>query len=73
MLLDIGRDMDWFDIFKIGESGSLAPVQELADRLVIRNPGKNEVEMADLLLLLATLAHCSIFIYDTQTLPPGSG
>ena len=31
--------MDWFNIFKIGETASLAPVQELADRLVIRNPG----------------------------------
>jgi hypothetical protein len=30
--------MDRLDIFDIGETGSLAPVQELADRLVIRDP-----------------------------------
>jgi hypothetical protein len=28
-----------FWAFKIGEAGSLAPVQELADRLVVRHPG----------------------------------
>ena len=38
MVFDVGRDMDRFDIFKIGETGSLAPVQELADRLIIRDP-----------------------------------
>jgi hypothetical protein len=38
MLFDVGCDMDRFDIFKIGETGSLAPVQELADRLVVRRP-----------------------------------
>jgi hypothetical protein len=31
--------MDRFDIFKIGKTGSLAPVQKLADSLVIRVPG----------------------------------
>jgi hypothetical protein len=39
MLFDLGSDMDRFDIFKIGETGSLAPVQELADRLVVCHPG----------------------------------
>ena len=31
--------MDRLDTFYIGEAGSLAPVQELADCLVIRDPG----------------------------------
>ena len=30
--------MDRLDIFKIRETGSLAPVQKLADRLVVRDP-----------------------------------
>ena len=31
MLFDIGRHVDRLDIFKIGETGSLTPVQELAN------------------------------------------
>ena len=38
MLFYVGSHMDRLDIFDIGEAGSLAPVQELADRLVIRDP-----------------------------------
>ena len=36
MVFDVDRDMDRFDIFKIGETGSFTPVKELADRLMIR-------------------------------------
>jgi hypothetical protein len=39
MLFDVRCDMDRFDIFKIGESGPLSPVHELADRLGVRHPG----------------------------------
>jgi hypothetical protein len=39
MLFDVGSHMDRLDIFNIGETGSLAPVQELTDRLVICDPG----------------------------------
>jgi hypothetical protein len=38
MLFDVSRDMDWFDIFKIRKAGPLAPIQELTDRLIIRDP-----------------------------------
>jgi hypothetical protein len=38
MLFDIGCDVDRFDIFKIGETGSLAPVKELANGLIVRDP-----------------------------------
>ena len=38
MLFYVGSHMDRFDIFNIRETGSLAPVQELADCLVIRDP-----------------------------------
>jgi hypothetical protein len=38
MLFNVRGDMDRFDIFKIGETGSLAPVQELADCLIVGGP-----------------------------------
>ena len=36
--LALSRNMDRFDIFKIGKTGSLAPVQELANSLAVRHP-----------------------------------
>jgi hypothetical protein len=35
---DVGRYMNWFDIFEVTESGPCAPIQKLADRMTIRNP-----------------------------------
>jgi hypothetical protein len=36
---DVSRHMDRFDVFQVGETGLLAPVQELTNRLVVRDPG----------------------------------
>jgi len=38
-MFDVGGHVGRFDIFDIGETGSLASVQELTDRLVICDPG----------------------------------
>jgi hypothetical protein len=35
----VGRDMDWFNIFKIRETGSFAPVRKLADSLIVCQSG----------------------------------
>ncbi len=35
----LSRHVDRLDIFNIGEAGSLAPVEELIDRLVVCHPG----------------------------------
>jgi hypothetical protein len=39
MLFDVGCGVDRFDIGNIGETGSLAPVHKLADRLLVCAPG----------------------------------
>jgi hypothetical protein len=39
MLFDVGSHMDRLNIFEIGETGSLKPVQKLTDCLVIGDPG----------------------------------
>ena len=40
MLFNVRGDMDRFDIFKIGETGSLAPVQELMTFLRMQGHGR---------------------------------
>jgi hypothetical protein len=38
VLLDVRRHRDRFNIFQVAEAGSLAPLQELADGMVISDP-----------------------------------
>jgi hypothetical protein len=39
MLLDIGRDVDRFDVFKVPEPGSLTPIQKQSNRMIISDAG----------------------------------
>lgn len=39
MAFDISRHMDRFDIFEVAKAGFLAPIQKLADGVIIRDPG----------------------------------
>ena len=39
MAFDISRHMDRFDIFEVAKAGFLAPIQKLADGVIIRDLG----------------------------------
>jgi hypothetical protein len=43
MLFDVDGDMDRFNIFNIGATGSLAPVQKLVDRLALEAQGLHTI------------------------------
>ena len=38
MLLDVRRNRDWFDVFKVSKTTTLAPIEKLTDGVIVRGP-----------------------------------